>query len=146
MANGDITVTTVVTGSTTGGSQLKGFTNSKIYSSINDVIEREITVPTSEVILATVPAGAVSGYGLAALNHFEFKNLDATNFIQLGFVATGSSEAAFVKVKPGEHFIWNVGAAGIEAVASATFVAFTGILNITAKADTASCKCSYVAF
>lgn len=145
MANGDITVTTVVTGSTTGGSQLKGFTNSKIYSSINDVIEREITVPTSEVVLVSV-AATVTGQALTAINHFEFKNLDATNFIQLGFVATGSSEAAFVKVKPGEHFIWNVGAAGIEAVLSATFAAFTGILNITAKADTASCKCSYVAF
>jgi len=136
MANGDITVTTTITGTTTAGSTMKGFSNVKTYSSIVNVFETELLAPTSVATVCTI-AAALAGSSITTLNYFVIKNMDSTNFITLGLMS--ASDTSYHKIPAGCSFsVCTIGQdTNVTAAALSTIVAFT---SISVLADTAACK------
>ena len=80
--------------------------------------------------IGTAAAGEALGLGdLVSIGFAVFKNLDDTNFVEVGRSITGSFEA-FIKLKPGESCIFRF------ASGTAPY----------ALADTAACELMYVIY
>ena len=135
------TLTTTITESATINGTPRGNTITKTFT-VNDVLERVITVPTSKVRLYkghdTIPQGDVFDYDL--VKYVRVTNLDSTNFVTLKITNSGSDEALF-KVAAGESFILT-GHASTTSFKEAGGVdsALHSISIIEATADTGSCQ------
>ena len=82
-----------------------GGTNTYSISSIQDVTRRIVTIPTSEVTLATFAAAVGAGAYIAAdVMYVRFTNLDDTNFVTLTFRNQDNDEVA-IKLDAGKSFI-----------------------------------------
>ena len=113
--------------------------------SIVDVTRRIVTVPITEVTLATF-SGAVGagGYVAADVMYMRFSNLDDTNFITLTFRNQDNDEVA-IKLDAGKSFILNAdNSSGMVAMFNATEDAdaasdtnLGSLTNIQADANTA---------
>ncbi len=94
---------------------------SEVSVSSEKHIKSQLTVTTTEV---AIPLGGVSSLGYAM-----FKNLDATNFIE---IRVGTAGTKIIKLGPGQS--------------SGPFRFGTGITAPYAIADTATCEMAYEIF
>ena len=137
-------LTTTITESVTLNSTARGSTNTKTTSGVNDVYERVITVPTSEVTLysthATVPQGGVFDKDL--VKYVRVTNLDSSNFTMIRVSNTPGDEF-YYKLNAGESFILHSHDGSMNATQAATATSGAGLDNITdltAEADTDAVK------
>lgn len=141
MADGDIKIRTIISGTTVDGDAVKAFDESKTWSSVADVFERTLTVPTTLSTLLSI--GTVAGATLASMRALVVQNLDSTNYVTLGVLAANG--AAYFRINPGEIFILTDDQ--LEAFAAATvFSAFETITSVNLQANTAAVKCRVVGF
>lgn len=138
IASGDVTHRLVVSGTRTSGKAIPDFDESLVDTSISDIEYRaEINIGTTVQTIITV--GTAAGSTLAALNRLIVYNMDATNFVMVGLIVSGS-KAIYLKVKPGE--IQSIDPSTIDANATGgAFSAFSTVTSVTLDADTAACKC-----
>lgn len=143
MANGDITVQVKVSGTLSGGDAIRTFDESKTFSSVADVFDRVMNVPTTEATVLQI--GTVAGATLATWKCLVVYNMDATNFVTLGLKDTGAKSAYF-RLNAGEQFVLQRDQLECDDDTGAVFAAFNSIDIVTAQADTAAVRCQVVAF
>ena len=83
MAISNATMTITITESVSLNGTNRGNTITKSISNIHDVMERIITVPTSEVVLYTTDASAVAGsiFDRDYVKYARITNKDASNYV-----------------------------------------------------------------
>lgn len=144
MAAGDLTLTVAISGSVTSGNNIASRTFTKTFSSIANVFEREVTVPTTLMSLITI-AAAVAGAALTDLNCIVIKNQDPTNYVTVGWLDTGA-KSCYKKLKAGEILVLMNLQFECDDDSGATFAAFNDIDTINVQANTSACVCAVVAF
>lgn len=142
MANGDVKVQVIVSGTTADGDAIRGLNETKTHTSIADVFERLLTVPTSSVTVLAI--GTVAGATLGALNVFIIQNMDASNFVTIGFLE-GSAQAAHFKLAAGDLLLLMTDQMDVNDSA-VTLSALASVDSITLLADTGAVKCRVMAF
>ena len=129
------------------GGQDKGFDHSFTVASVNEVVNRIVNIPTSEMevlsFVATNPGTATEvGLNEADVRFICLTNLDDTNFIQITIISENSNECAH-KLEAGHTLMVPISNEGVvdvhDASATALTVSFDDITSITALADTAAC-------
>lgn len=116
-----------------------GNTNTSTFTNINEVDQRIVTIPTSEITIMSFGSAAGAGtFVRANLKYLRIINKDDTNFIRIK-LTDGSSDVAHLKVPAGCSF--ELGAAVLETASS--FSAFADLTAITAIADTAAVDIEY---
>lgn len=116
-----------------------GNTNSSTFANINEVDQRIVTIPTSEITVLQFGSAAAAGtFVRANLEYLRISNKDDTNFISIK-LTDGSAEHAWFKIPAGGEFVLN------EAVleAASSFSAFSNLTAISAIADTAAVDIEY---
>ena len=146
MAVGTGTLTVNISESVTLGGKRYGNSVTETIASINDVFERIITCPTSEIVLylthASVPQGYVFDKDL--VKYIRVTNHDASNFVTLRVTDSNNDEFAY-KLAAGLRFILWGHAASMSAADAATAGAVNAdIASIEAQADTAACDLEVV--
>jgi hypothetical protein len=119
LADDDITISMSWTYDVGGRKRSLPSTTTKFSVGTNNVIENIQNIGTSEEALTM---GEVTNPGFA-----YFKNLDTTNFIEIGQYDVNTNFVAFVKIET-----------------NAACVLWLGTTAPYAKADTAACKLDYV--
>jgi len=115
-----------------------GNTNTSTFANINEVDQRIVTIPTSEITVLSFGSSAAAGtFVRANLKYLRIINKDDTNFISLHL--TSSSEDAWVKIPAGGCF--ELDSAVIET--ANTFSAWADVTDISAIADTAAVDIEY---
>ena len=146
------TLTVTITEVISLNSQDKGSTNTLTITSVTEVSQRIVEVPTSEIILlafqATDPGAGT--FDEADVRYIRISNKDATNFVQLTLRDENGTEFA-VKLDAGTTFMWGCDNSGgvvdtMIAAGSALTVpsTFADLVDITAVSDTAACDVEYV--
>ena len=144
MAISAASMTVTITEAVTLNGAARGNTNTLTLANIHEVVERTVTVPTSEVeIIAMSTAVAAGTFIEGDVRYIRITNKDATNHIVLTFKSEGNHEFA-VKLDKGQSFIYNGDIAGgvvdtMHAGGSALTVSLNDLVNVTALADTAAC-------
>jgi len=120
----------------------RGNTNSSTITGINDVYERNVTVPTSEVTLytthATVPGGSVLDKDL--VKYSRITNLDGTNFVDLRITNENNDEFVY-RLYAGQSFVLHSHVGSMNATENAAAGLPNGdIVSVEAQANTASCS------
>ena len=141
MAVGTGTLTVNISESVTLGGKRYGSSVTETIASINDVFERIITCPTSEIVLylthASVPQGYVFDKDL--VQYVRVTNHDATNFVSLRVTDSNNDEFVY-KLEAGQSFVlWGHAASMSAADAATAGTANADIASIEAQADTAAC-------
>ena len=146
LSSGTLTVKVIESIKLNGVEQ--GANNTKVYSGINSISKRIVTITTAESTIATFSAAVASAghYVAADVRYIRFTNKDDTNFITLTFRNQDNDEAA-IKLDVGQSFIWNAdNSGGLVDVLNATQdadaasdTALGDLTNIQADANTASC-------
>ena len=141
MAVGTGTLTVNISESVTLGGKRYGNSVTETIASINDVFERIITCPTSEIVLylthASVPQGYVFDKDL--VQYVRVTNHDATNFVSLRVTDSNNDEFVY-KLEAGQSFVlWGHAASMSAADAATAGTANADIASIEAQADTAAC-------
>ena len=146
LSSGTLTVKVIESIKLNGVEQ--GANNTKVYTGINSISKRIITITTAESVIATFSAAVASAghYVAADVRYIRFTNRDGTNFITLTFRNQDNDEVA-IKLDAGQSFVLNGdNANGMTAVFNATQDAdaasstnFGSLTNIQADADTGSC-------
>ena len=127
-----------ITEAVTLNSRSYGNTNNLTIANINEVDQRILTVPTSEINLLAYGAAAGAGtFVRANIAYLRITNKDDTNFISLHI--TSATDDAWVKLEAGKSFMLHNGA--IESASS--FSAWANITAISAIADTAAVDVEY---
>jgi hypothetical protein len=143
------TLTVTITEAVTLNGQDKGATNTLTVSSVTEVSQRIVEVPTSEIIVlsfqATNPGAGT--FDKADVRYIRLTNKDDTNHIQLIFASSANAECAH-KLDAGHSFIIAADNSGgvvdiHDASASALTVSFDDLTSITALANTAACDLEY---
>ena len=126
----------------------QGAVNTKIFSGINEISKRILTITTAESTIATFSAAVASAghYVAANVRYIRFTNKDDTNFITLTFRNQDNDEAA-IKLDAGQSFIWNADNSGgmvdvfnaTQDADAASDTAFGSLTNIQADANTGNC-------
>lgn len=139
----DLTVT--ITEAITLNSQDKGATNTLTISSVTEVSQRIVEVPTSEITILAFQASSPGAgtFTEADVRYIRITNKDDTNFVQLIFASENSNECAH-KLDAGQTFIYAADNSGgvvdtHDASATALTVSFDDLTSITALANTAAC-------
>ena len=142
------TLTVKVTETISLNGTAHGASNTKTFSSINEISKRILTITTNESTIATFSGAVASSghYNDSFVRYIRFTNLDDTYFITLTFRNQDNDEAA-IKLDAGQSFIWNGdNSNGMTSVFNATQDAdaasstnFGSLTNIQADADTGSC-------
>ena len=150
LSSGTLTVKVIESIKLNGVEQ--GANNTKVYTGINSISKRIITITTAESVIATFSAAVASAghYVAANVRYMRFTNKDDTNFITLTFRNQDNDEAA-IKLDAGQSFIWNAdNSGGLDDVMNATQdadaasdTALGDLTNIQADANTGSCKLEY---
>lgn len=144
MANGDIKITITVDGPLADGTQMRPFSVSKTISSIADVIDRTITVPTSEITVLQI-AATVAGDTLSTLNFMVVYNADTTDTVEVGMIR-GSVDSAYFKIPPGKMFVLGDDDMFLDDDAAAESGTFQDITKITLQSLSGSSVCQLVAW
>jgi len=144
MANGDITLTIGISGTTSkAGDAVATFSESKTISSISDYIDRTLTIPTSTVTVLAI--GTVSGQTLAAWNCLVVQNMDASNYLTLGLLDT-SAKSAYYRINAGEFFVLMRDQMDADGATGAAWSEFNSIDTVNLLADTAGVVARVIAF
>lgn len=115
-----------------------GNINNLTVANVNEVDQRIMTVPTSEINIVAYGAAAGAGtFVRSNVKYLRVTNKDDTNFISLHI--TSATDDAWVKVEAGKSFMLHNG--DIETAAS--FSAWAAITAISAIADTAAVDIEY---
>ena len=125
-----------------------GSTRTKTISTITNVYKTTVAVSTSggEVLALAGAAGNIGTLDQNTIEYMRITNLDANNFVELGFEDTSGNNAYFVKLDAGRSFIVPTSNTttehpGFFANDSAhTTSTHVDITSITADADTAACN------
>jgi len=120
-----------------------GNSNNKTYTSNGQVIQRVMSVSTSDPAILNFGAADAAGQLAAAdYKYFRVTNLDDTNFVTLTLF--NGTDSFFYKVAAGDTFVLMNNE--MDAIASSTtFGAFADITQIKADADTAACDIEILA-
>ena len=121
-----------------------GGQNVHTISGINEVSERILTVPTSEVTILGLSSSVGAGtYVTSNVKYIRLTNLDNTNFVRLTFVSGSSSDAGAganrfdMKLESERSMIFtNSSISGSNE--NLTFSSFSDFTDLKATADTAS--------
>ena len=141
MAVGTGTLTVNISESVTLGGKRYGNSVTKTVASINDVYERIITCPTSEITLYTTHASAVSGaqFDEDLVQYVRVTNHDASNFVTLRITDAESNEFVY-KLEAGASFVLGTHKAAMSAKDGAdTGAVDSDIVSMEATADTGAC-------
>lgn len=115
-----------------------GNTNTTTFANINEVDQRIVTIPTSEVSVVVLGTAVAAGtFVRTALKFLRIINKDDTNFISLHI--TSATDDVWLKIPAGGEF--TLGAGLIES--AGTFSAWADITTISAIADTAAVDIEY---
>ena len=140
------TLTSTITEAVTINGAARGNTITQTYT-VNDVYERVVNVPTSQVTLytthASVPEGSVFDDDL--VEYVRITNLDSSNHVTLEITNAGSDEALF-RLNPGDSFVLGkhdgtspVGVCSFKE-GGAVDSTLHEITHMKAQADTAACQ------
>ena len=146
MAISAATMTVTITEAVTLNGAARGNTNTLTLSNIHEVVERTVTVPTSEVELITMGTAVAAGTFIEGdVRYIRITNKDTTNHVGLIFKNENNDEFG-VKLDKGQSFIYNGDLTGgvvdtMDAVDAAGLTpnTFADLVNITAIADTGAC-------
>jgi hypothetical protein len=132
------TLSVVITESVTLNGKAYGNINNLSIPNVNEVDERIMTIPTSEVGVVTFGTAAGAGtFVRSNVKYLRITNKDDTNFISLHI--TSATDDAWFKVEAGKSFMLGNG----EIEAASSFSAWADITDITAIADTAAVDIEY---
>jgi len=130
-----------------------GSTRTKTISTITNVYKTTVAIGTggmAEVVALAGAAGNIGTLDQDLIEYFRITNLDATNFVELGFEDTSGNNAYYVKLDAGRSFIVPTSNTttehpGFFAHDSAhTTDTHVDITSITANANTAACNIEIV--
>ena len=143
MAISSATMTVKIVETVTLNGQNRGNTISKSITNVHDVMERIITVPTSEVVLYTTDASAVAGsiFDRDFVKYARITNKDSSNYVVIRIKNADNDEFAY-KLAAGESFILHGHVASMNAVDAAVLDIGTGwhdISSIKATANSGAC-------
>lgn len=136
ISNATLTVTQTETVSLNGNTY--GNTNVLTVANVNEVDQRIVTIPTSEVDVLNY--GAANGAGTfvrSAIAYMRLTNKDDTNFIKLHI--TSATDDVWFELGAGKSFELHNG----KIESSSSFSAFADITAISAIADTAAVDIEY---
>ena len=143
------TLTVTITEAVTLNGQDKGATNTLTVSSVTEVSQRIVEIPTSEITVLSFQANnpGAGTFDKADVRYIRLTNKDDTHHIELIFASSASAECAH-KLDAGHSFIIAAdnsgGGVGIhDASASALTVSFDDLTSIAALANTAACDLEY---
>jgi hypothetical protein len=132
------TLTVTITEAVSLNNKSYGNSNTLTIASINEVDQRILTIPTSEVTVVNYgTANAAGTFIRSAVKYLRITNKDDTNYIHLHI--TSATDDAWFKLEAGKSFELHNG--NIETAAS--FSAFADITAISAIADTAEVDIEY---
>ena len=139
MAISNATMTITITESVSLNGTNRGNTITKSISNIHDVMERIITVPTSEVVLYTTDASAVAGsiFDRDYVKYARITNKDASNYVVIIIKNADNDEFAY-KLAAGESFVLYGHVASMNAVDAGTLDIGTGWHDISSIKATAN--------
>ena len=139
MAISNATMTITITESVSLNGTNRGNTITKSISNIHDVMERIITVPTSEVVLYTTDASAVAGsiFDRDYVKYARITNKDASNYVVIRIKNADNNEFAY-KLAAGESFVLYGHVASMNAVDAGTLDIGTGWHDISSIKATAN--------
>ena len=132
------TLTVTITEAVSLNNKSYGNSNTLTIASINEVDQRILTIPTSEVTVVNYgTANAAGTFVRTAVKYLRITNKDDTNFVSLKIA--DSSEQYWVKLEAGKSFELHNGL--IET--ANTFSSWANISAISAIADTAAVDIEY---
>ena len=139
MAISNATMTITITESVSLNGTNRGNTITKSISNIHDVMERIITVPTSEVVLYTTDASAVAGsiFDRDYVKYARITNKDASNYVVIRIKNADNDDFAY-KLAAGESFVLYGHVASMNAVDAGTLDIGTGWHDISSIKATAN--------
>ena len=151
MAISSATMTVTLTEAVTLNGAVRGNTNTLTLSNIHEVVERTVTIPTSEKTIINMGTGINAGMFIEGdVRYIRITNKDATNHIGLIFQNENNDEFS-VKVDKGQSFIYNGDLAGgvvdtMDAVDNSGLTpnTFGDLVSVTAIADTAACDIEFM--
>lgn len=139
------TLTVTLTEAITLNGYDQGSSNVLTVASINEVSKRIVTATTSEAVIIAMGTAVAAGQFIESdVRYIRITNLDDTNHVALTFRNEDADEFG-VKLDKGQSFIYNADLSGgvvdtMEAAATGiTPDTFADLVDITAKANTASC-------
>ena len=146
------TLTVTLTEAISLNGQDKGATNTLTVSSVTEVSQRIVNVPTSEVVVLAMGTAVAAGQFVEGdVRYIRITNKDDTNHVTLVFRSENSNECAH-KLDAGHSFIYaGDNSGGVvdthDASASALTVSLDDLVDITAQADsTAGSACDVEVF
>jgi hypothetical protein len=145
MANGDVNVTIAVSGTLSSGDAIATVSKTKTFTSVAQIFQRDITVPTGSAPTVLSIGATVAGATLTALQNLVIYNSDPTNYLTVGIIDAGAKSAHF-KIKAGEMFVLMDGNIDADDDTGAAFGAFTSIDSITLQANTGAVVAKVIAF
>jgi hypothetical protein len=143
MAIDTATMTVSITESVTINGTERGNSNSFTLPNIHEVMERTITVPTSEITLIIFGSTAVGTFAPGDVRYVRITNKDASNFVMLNIEGAASTDFT-IRLDPGASYqIVSTLGAGTGVVDYADISGYTleDLTYIKADADTAACDC-----
>jgi hypothetical protein len=115
-------------------------TNTLSISSINEVSQRIVTVPTSEVTIISFGTAVAAGtYVESNVRYIRITNLDDDNFATLNIEGDSSTDFS-VRLDPGaSHLIVSSKSTGVVDYADISGATLEDLTAVKATADTAVC-------
>ena len=127
-----------ITESVTLNNKAYGNTNNLTIANINEVDQRILTIPTSEVVILGYGAAVAAGTFIRAnVKYLRITNKDDTNFISLHI--TSATDDVWVKLEAGKSYMLHNGDVG----GAASFSAWGSITAVSGSADTAAVDLEY---
>ena len=145
MAISNATMTVTITESVSLNGTNRGNTITRSISGVHDVLERVITVPTSEITLYTTHNTAVAGHVFdnGFIKYARFTNKDASNYIILR-ITNGEDDEFAYKLLAGESFVLNSHSGSTEMAAGAAGAPDQDILSVEAQANSSPCDLEFI--
>ena len=132
------TLAVTITEAVTLNGKSYGNINNLSVANVNEVDERILTIPTSEVGVVTFGSAAGAGtFVRSNVKYLRITNKDDTNFISLHI--TSATDDVWLKVEAGKSFVLGNG----DLETAGAFSAWAAITDITAIADTAAVDVEY---
>lgn len=127
-----------ITESVTMNNKAYGNINNLTITNINEVDQRILTIPTSEVVILGYGAAVAAGTFIRAnVKYLRITNKDDTNFISLHI--TSATDDVWVKLEAGKSYMLHNG----DVETASSFSAWASITAISAIADTAAVDLEY---
>ena len=145
MANGDITLTVGLSGTTsTAGDSVASFSESKLTSSISIYYDRFLTIDNAAARTALVVSATAAGNAIPALNGLIVFNMGAVA-LTLGLL-DDAVKSSYVSIPAGGFFIMNGATLDADDDSGAVVGTLTNIDTVTLQAASATCVCRVIAY